>query len=300
VRKDPLNSQSQHRRLPDNLKLLPGCRRCTIDVPFRDAFERPGGIVSGQVFMAAADVATWLAIKTKLGKGDRAGTNPFPPSFSSSTVGSDWRVLGTVDTLVGAAISTDPSQPLDSYPIPGVVTGDHGTAHFPFTIPSAGPWSVGIFVVNGGKVAIDNVTITQGNVGPWRRDFENGFVLVNPLAQPHTFSAADLAGALNRTNIRRIKGTQAPDVNNGQTVAGSLTLNSFDAIILLAGHVATPPAPTAPPAISGIESASAFGAFPSVSPGSWAEIYGSNLSATTRSLPAPISTALRRPRRLME
>src|SRR5215831_3182139 len=31
--------------------------QCTIDVPFRAAFERPGGIVSGQVFMAAADVA---------------------------------------------------------------------------------------------------------------------------------------------------------------------------------------------------------------------------------------------------
>ena len=40
---------------------------CSIDVPFRSAFERPGGIVSGQVFMAAADVAMWLAIKTKLG-----------------------------------------------------------------------------------------------------------------------------------------------------------------------------------------------------------------------------------------
>src|SRR5579862_3896167 len=35
--------------------------------PFRMRFERPGGIVSGQVFMAAADVAMWLAIKTKLG-----------------------------------------------------------------------------------------------------------------------------------------------------------------------------------------------------------------------------------------
>ena len=44
--------------------------QCTIDVPFRAAFERPGGIVSGQVFMAAADVAMWLAIKTKLGIGD--------------------------------------------------------------------------------------------------------------------------------------------------------------------------------------------------------------------------------------
>ncbi len=41
--------------------------RCTIDVPFQTWFERPGGIISGQVFMAAADVAMWLAIMTRLG-----------------------------------------------------------------------------------------------------------------------------------------------------------------------------------------------------------------------------------------
>jgi acyl-coenzyme A thioesterase PaaI-like protein len=34
---------------------------CTLHVPFQAAFERPGGIVSGQVFMTAADVAMWFA-----------------------------------------------------------------------------------------------------------------------------------------------------------------------------------------------------------------------------------------------
>jgi acyl-coenzyme A thioesterase PaaI-like protein len=48
--------------------------QCSIDVPFQEAFERPGGIVSGQVFMAAADVAMWLAIKTKLGLTDASVT----------------------------------------------------------------------------------------------------------------------------------------------------------------------------------------------------------------------------------
>jgi hypothetical protein len=90
-----------------------------------------------------------------------------------------------------------------------------------------------IYLVNGGEVAIDNLTIAQGGIGPWRRDFENGFVLVNPLQQPQTFSAADLAGKLNRTGVHRINGTQAPDVNNGQAVTDSLTLRPFDAIILL-------------------------------------------------------------------
>ena len=34
-----------------------GDGECTLEDPFRTDFERPGGIVSGQVFMAAADVA---------------------------------------------------------------------------------------------------------------------------------------------------------------------------------------------------------------------------------------------------
>ncbi|MBI2204900.1 MAG: PaaI family thioesterase [Candidatus Rokubacteria bacterium] len=44
---------------------------CTIEAPFRDEFERPGGVVSGPVFMAAADAATWLAIAARL-DGDGA------------------------------------------------------------------------------------------------------------------------------------------------------------------------------------------------------------------------------------
>ncbi len=35
---------------------------CTLEVPFHEEFLRPGDVVSGPVFMAAADAATWLAI----------------------------------------------------------------------------------------------------------------------------------------------------------------------------------------------------------------------------------------------
>ena len=54
---------------------------CTIDVPFQEAFERPGGMVSGQVFMAAADVAMWLAIKTRLGLDDNSVTAEMKTNF---------------------------------------------------------------------------------------------------------------------------------------------------------------------------------------------------------------------------
>jgi uncharacterized protein (TIGR00369 family) len=58
-----------------------GDGQCSIDVPFQEVFERPGGIVSGQVFMAAADVAMWLAIKTKLGLADSSVTVEMKSNF---------------------------------------------------------------------------------------------------------------------------------------------------------------------------------------------------------------------------
>jgi uncharacterized protein (TIGR00369 family) len=58
-----------------------GDGQCSIDVPFQAAFERPGGVVSGQVFMAAADVAMWLAIKTKLGLDDSSVTAEMKTNF---------------------------------------------------------------------------------------------------------------------------------------------------------------------------------------------------------------------------
>ncbi|HUI76934.1 MAG TPA: PaaI family thioesterase [Bryobacteraceae bacterium] len=58
-----------------------GDGHCRIHVPFQEAFERPGGIISGQVFMAAADVAMWLAIKTKFGLADSSVTAEMKTNF---------------------------------------------------------------------------------------------------------------------------------------------------------------------------------------------------------------------------
>src|SRR5207249_5803341 len=55
--------------------------QCTQVVPFQAAFERPGGLVSGQVFMAAADVAMWLAIMTRLGARDGSVTAGMTSAF---------------------------------------------------------------------------------------------------------------------------------------------------------------------------------------------------------------------------
>src|SRR5260221_14602580 len=58
-----------------------GDGECVLSVPFQPAFERPGGIVSGQVFMATADVAMWLAIMTKLGTSEAAVTAEMKTTF---------------------------------------------------------------------------------------------------------------------------------------------------------------------------------------------------------------------------
>jgi uncharacterized protein (TIGR00369 family) len=67
-----------------------GDGECAIAVPFQQAFERPGGIVSGQVFMAAADVAMWLAIMTKLGTGETAVTVEMKTNFLSGARQEDF------------------------------------------------------------------------------------------------------------------------------------------------------------------------------------------------------------------
>jgi hypothetical protein len=152
-------------------------------------------------------------------------------------VGFDWKILETLDGYVETGIGGSGGGP-DPYRLPGKVTGDVGKARFPLTLLSGSNFSIGFTLgEGGGKVAIDSIRVTQGGAGPWRRDFENGFVLVNPLNRPYIFDASELVGSLNRTGIKRILGTQAPAVNNGQPVTDTLTLQPFDAIILLANCI---------------------------------------------------------------
>jgi uncharacterized protein (TIGR00369 family) len=54
---------------------------CTIAMPFRTAFERPGGTVNGPAFMAAADCAMWLAIKRHIGIEHDAVTSELNTAF---------------------------------------------------------------------------------------------------------------------------------------------------------------------------------------------------------------------------
>jgi acyl-coenzyme A thioesterase PaaI-like protein len=70
--------------------------RCTLAIPFRRSFERPGGVVSGPVFLAAADVAMWVAIMTRLGLDDRSVTVTLHMAFLGGVRGEPFRCTARV------------------------------------------------------------------------------------------------------------------------------------------------------------------------------------------------------------
>jgi acyl-coenzyme A thioesterase PaaI-like protein len=72
---------------------------CTLLVPFQEAFERPGGIISGQVFMTAADVAMWLALLSKFGVADRSVTVEMTTAFLQGARREDFRCTATLMKL---------------------------------------------------------------------------------------------------------------------------------------------------------------------------------------------------------
>jgi acyl-coenzyme A thioesterase PaaI-like protein len=78
--------------------------QCTLDVPFQAAFERPGGIVSGQVLMAAADVAMWLAIMTRLGAHDGSVTAGMTSAFLGAARRESFRCTARVVKLGGRLV----------------------------------------------------------------------------------------------------------------------------------------------------------------------------------------------------
>jgi hypothetical protein len=87
----------------------------------------------------------------------------------------------------------------------------------------------------GSATSAPSTTAWQNGV--YRRDFQNGIALVNPKGNgPRTVAL--------ETSYRHLSGTQAPSVNNGQTVT-SVTLNDRDGVILLrTTSQAIPDAPT--------------------------------------------------------
>jgi len=75
-----------------------------------------------------------------------------------------------------------------------------------------------------GSVWLDNVQLQEGNQNVWRRDYEDGIVLVNAT---NTSRTIDLKG-----EFQKILGTQVPEINDGSIVT-KIELQPYDGIILL-------------------------------------------------------------------
>jgi len=143
-----------------------------------------------------------------------------------------WKVLTDLDYGLWLAISSEKDG--GETQVDALFAGESGRVRYPFTPLDDGDYKVRLSMLSVGTVAIDDMRITEGGAGPWRRDFENGIVFVNPYRVPARFDARAIAGTLGRTGVRRIKGSQAPEVNSGEPVNDTLVLEPFDAIILLA------------------------------------------------------------------
>ncbi|MGI8858099.1 MAG: PaaI family thioesterase [Thermomicrobiales bacterium] len=69
---------------------------CTVAVPFLFTYERPDGLISGPVFMAAADVTMWLAIMTRTGIIDHLVTVEMKTNFLNAARAEDVTCTATV------------------------------------------------------------------------------------------------------------------------------------------------------------------------------------------------------------
>lgn len=58
-----------------------GYGKATLMFPYRERFNRPGGLISGPVLMAAADAAFWFALMTQIGFEPMAVTAELNTAF---------------------------------------------------------------------------------------------------------------------------------------------------------------------------------------------------------------------------
>ena len=114
----------------------------------------------------------------------------------------------------------------------GLTTALMGDGFFSYEISTAGHGRLGLYWFD----EYDNAGAGRGYLGHpsgparsvalnvWRRDYQRGIALVNPDTVAHTVSLGSC--------FRKIRGTQAPAINNGSLVT-AVTLQPRDGIILL-------------------------------------------------------------------
>jgi len=123
----------------------------------------------------------------------KSGEISFDPG-KTYVIKFDWEILDTLDDTVTMTVRSG-DRDLASTRLYGVFEGSFNSRVFSHNEPDSKDYRL-VFNLQrgGGKVAIDNLQVYDGVAGPWRRDFDNGFVLVNPLNKEYIFKSEELAG----------------------------------------------------------------------------------------------------------
>lgn len=281
---------------------LPYAYRTVFALDFESAAMPPGVVLgAGRLTTAPAEViggtTSFVATKTDMNDGQqlfRADLALEPGK--TYQLFADYRILGYQPTtfagLFGVGFKGEDG------------TLQPGRAASLFLPDTDGPGQQGtlravlkasrsdIAIVGGmtdtGSIALDNVRLLEATGNVWRREFENGIVLVNPTPEPLYVPQADIAGTRNRSGIKRILGSQVPAWNSGEAVTAGIWIGSGDGIVLLADRVpaAMPALPAAPVTLidaSGVTLAWAQGPTPVAG---YLVRYGENAANLTRSVAA--------------
>jgi len=176
----------------------------------RDATTAGVGAASAKIHITAASTVDWNVNLTSVGRLSVSAGASYSATFRCKA--SAPRTVRVVATNSGGDASIQVDTNWRQYQ--AVIT--------PTSSASA---SLAFFLgTQAGDVWLDDVHYQAGASSLWRRDFQNGIVLVNPTELSLTAPLGD--------TFRRITGDLAPSVNNG-SVSATGTIPPHDALFLI-------------------------------------------------------------------
>jgi len=176
----------------------------------RDVTTAAVGVASAKVHITAASTVDWQVNLTSVGKLTMFPGNNYSATFRcKASAPRNVRVVG-INSGADANIQVDTNWRQYQVVLTPTLSASGALAFFLGT--------------QTGDVWFDDVHFQAGATSVWRRDFQNGIVLVNGTEVSLTVPL--------ETSYRRILGTRAPAVNNG-TLSATDVIPPHDALFLI-------------------------------------------------------------------
>lgn len=190
----------------------------------RDATTAAVGSASLRVHVAAPATVDWHA--------GIASVGTLPAVYGTTLSATFWAKASTPRTI--PVVANDPTTGRGTRQYIAIGT-DWRQYQVGLVMEDAGSFKLQFFLgLEAGDVWLDDLHLQQGTTTIYRRDFDNGAVLVNP--GPTALTVPLGAG------YRRILGSRNPAVNDGADAA-TITVPSRDARFVIAVSDTIPPAP---------------------------------------------------------